>query len=61
MGQEQIKQDLQLKNTPSKRESVVTSGRKPIVPVVKASKRIECEGLLKLRSTPFKNSIEIET
>jgi hypothetical protein len=57
MGQENTKPEIIAKYPSTGHSSILTSARKtPLLPL-KPQKRIECEGLLTLRTTPFKNCI----
>ncbi len=57
MGQENTKPEIIAKYPSTGHSSILTSARKTPLPPLKPQKRIECEGLLTLRTTPFKNCI----
>lgn len=61
MGQEDSKPQISQKNSPRNVTFVPGSASKSFTKERRTHKRIQCEGMLKLQTTPFKNCIEIET
>ena len=59
MGQDESKPEPSHKPFPIISSSILSSARKSVMSKAKTLIGLDCEGLLKLRSTPFKNSIEI--
>lgn len=59
MGQEDSKPELSHKTSPRNINFNLPSARRPTNASKIIAKRVDCDGVLKLQSTPFKNCIEI--